>query len=143
MTMKHLSYVLVSAMALAFGVSCSEKENEDWSGMEYITFDVEGKVTDKAGKPLLNIAVVTFYGDTARTDEHGLYKVAGQCRPVDRVNVDYVDTDKEDNGGRFMKTSKLVDLKYTGGDHGPYRGKYEADGVNVVMTTESAIKPVD
>ena len=135
--------ILMFFAALALLSSCNTKGEQDWSGMEHITFDVGGRVTDENGEPLKNIAVVTAYGDTVRTNSAGVYMVAGSCKPVTNVIVSYSDTDGEENGGRFTRIRKTVDLEYTGGAHGPYAGKYEARGVDVKMLKDQGIKPVD
>ena len=140
MSMRKLTVIFA---ALAVLCSCNGKGGEDWSGMEYITFDVEGRVTDVKGNPLEGIAVATSYGDTVRTNYGGVYLVAGSCSPMTAVNVNFIDTDKEANGGAFIKFSRRVELEYTGGAHGPYVGKYEARGIDVTMMKESVITPVE
>lgn len=134
--------IIIFFATLAVLASCNSKSGQDWTGMEYITFDVGGRVTDEAGVPLENIAVVTAYGDTVRTNSAGVYMVAGSCKPVMSVIVNYADTDGDEKGGRFTKIRKTVELEYTGGAHGPYAGKYEARGVNVTMLKEQELKPV-
>lgn len=135
--------ILLIFAVMSFFASCNSKGEQDWSGMEHITFDVGGRVTDKTGEPVKGIAVTTIYGDTVRTNSAGIYLVAGSCRPLTTVQVDFVDTDGEANGGKFTKMRKSVELEYTGGAHGPYAGKYEARGVDVQMLANQELVPVD
>ncbi len=130
-----------AAFAVLFVLTgCNKPGDQDWTGMEYITFDVKGRVTDAAGNALEGIGVKTVYGEEVFTDASGFFQVSGSCKPLTVVNVECVDRDGEANGV-FMKTVKKVNLEFVGGAHGPYQGKYEATGVVIVMQIEAEITP--
>ena len=140
--MKRYKILCTLMLTVAVFAACNnDDDGQDWGGIEHITFDVSGVVTDSDGSPLKNIAVATHYSDTVRTNGSGFYKVSGTASPVTALTVEYVDTDGEDNGGRFIKTSRKVDLVFKGGEHGPYLGKYEAEGIDVKMVANAVITP--
>lgn len=131
---------ILSALALSTGCN-ADRDGQDWDGLEYITFDISGTVTDMNGTPLKNIAVVNANADTVRTGNNGYYRLSGMSVPVTSVKVEYVDTDGSENGGRFIKTSMNVEMEFCGGAHGPYMGKYEAKGVDVKVMSDAVITP--
>lgn len=142
MNMKKTIFTIIVVSVLASLSACNKGTGEeDWSGFEHITFEVAGVVLNMDGKPLKNIAVTTAYSDTVRTNASGFYKVSGSSVPLTSMTVYYTDTDGDANGGKYLKTSRFVEMEFKGGEHGPYLGKYEAKGVEVGMMTEATITP--
>lgn len=140
--MRKSIFAVIAVSVLASLSACNKDSGgEDWGGFEHITFEVAGVVLNMDGKPLNNIAVTTADSDTVRTDASGFYKVSGISVPLTSMTVYYIDTDGDANGGKYLKTSRLVELEFKGGEHGPYLGKYEAKGVEVGMMTEATITP--
>lgn len=137
------SFVSVVIAMLFILTGCEKKDGQDWQGMEYITFDVKGSVTDVDGKPLSDIRVKTVNGAETRTDAYGAFHLSGSCSPVNEVNIECTDTDGDANGGVFLKVVKKVKLEFVGGAHGPYQGKYEASEVKLVMLSEAEREPGD
>ncbi len=141
--MKRIIFGAVLAAAVI--VSCNKPADEDWwEGMEHITYSVEGKVTDSSGNPLAGISVATDHcDDVVFTDAGGAYEVTGLCVPVKSVRVDFVDKDKEENGGSYMSVSVNADLTQISEGKMPYVGQFAAYGVDVVMIpkTEEILPP--
>ena len=129
MTMRKI-LILLAVMTLS--LSCGKDSKQDWSGMEYFTFEITGKVTDPVGNPLKGI-VVEALGDEAFTRADGTYTLEGTGSNNMSVAVNFSDTDEEDNGGYYLRTSVKVDLDYVKGKHGPYLGLYAKEGVNASM----------
>ena len=57
-------------------ISCNTDSKQDWSGMEYYTFDVTGKVTDKSGTAIAGINVEA-QGVKTTTLSDGTYRLKG------------------------------------------------------------------
>ena len=133
-------FVLIFA-AITF-VSCNDKDSkQDWSGMEYYTFDVSGKVTDASASPIQGITVEAL-GTKTFTKADGTYNLKGNGNgTLTALFVNFSDTDGEENGGKFMGMTKSVSLNYVTGAHGPYLGLFSLSGVDAVLTPNAVIAP--
>ena len=127
--MKKLVYLTFILAALA---SCNKDSKQDWSGMEYFTFEISGTVTDTAGEPIKGITVSAGAG-TARTGADGKYTLKGTGGKETTITVSFSDLDMEENGGMFTGTTKSVVLKYIEGRHGPYLGHFGKNGVDAEL----------
>ena len=133
-------FVLIFA-AIAF-VSCNDKDSkQDWSGMEYYTFDVSGKVTDASASPIQGITVEAL-GTKTFTKADGTYNLKGNGNGLLSILfVNFSDTDEESNGGKFMGMTRGVTLNYVTGAHGPYLGLFSMTNVDVVLTPNAVVSP--
>lgn len=127
--MKKLVYLTFILAALA---SCNKDSKQDWSGMEYFTFEISGTVTDTVGEPIKGIAV-SAGGGTARTGSDGKYILKGTGGKETTIMVSFSDLDMEENGGMFTGTTKSVVLEYIEGRHGPYLGHFGKNGVDAEL----------
>lgn len=134
--------IFVLIFALIASVSCNDKDSrQDWGGMEYYTFEVSGKVTDAAGNPIYGIKVETL-GVSVSTKADGTYSIKGNGNGMlATLFVNFSDLDGEENGGKFMGTTKGVALNYVTGAHGPYLGLFALSGVDVALTPNAVIAP--
>ena len=137
--MKKILILIFAVMAMA---ACNDKDSkQDWSGMEYYTFDVSGKVTDASKQPIQGITVEAL-GSMTTTKEDGTYRLQGNGNGLlTLLYVSFKDTDGEENGGKFMGTTKGVMLNYVTGAHGPYLGLFSLSGVDAVLTANAVISP--
>ena len=126
--------ILFLPLLFFFALSCNKDSRQDWTGMEYFTFKIEGRVTDASGQALSGIRVEALGQQTA-TRSDGTYKIEGTGGNVTAVFVNFTDMDGEDGGGFFMGTSLSVELDYVTGRHGPYLGLFGKSGVDAVMTS--------
>lgn len=101
--------------------------------MEHFDFEVSGKVTDFDGNPVKGISV-SAYGSSASTLSDGTYLLKGNGGKNTSISVSFTDVDGDKNGGLFTGASKMVDLEYVKGSHGPYLGLFRKSGVDVVLT---------
>ena len=127
--MKRLLFFMVSALLT---MSCNKDSEQDWSGMEYFTFEISGKVTDTSGEPLTGISVAAL-GSQCLTFSDGTYILKGQGYTETEVLVNISDVDAEENGGLYMGTSMIVALDYVKGAHGPYLGLFGKSDVDAVL----------
>ena len=135
--MKRLLFIgLLMAM-----ISCNTDSKQDWSGMEYYTFDVTGKVTDKSGTAIAGINVEA-QGVKTTTLSDGTYRLKGNGNGVlTTLYVTFSDTDAEENGGEFVQTVKGITPTYVTGAHGPYLGLFALSNVNVSLAPAAVITP--
>ena len=134
--------IIVLIFALIASVSCNDKNSsQDWSGMEYFTFEISGKVTDESRNPIQGISVEAF-GTRVSTKADGAYLLKGEgAGELSIVYVSFSDTDGEANGGKFMGTSKGVKLNYVTGAHGPYLGLFSLQNVDAVLSPNAVVTP--
>ena len=141
-TVKRLFGLIVAVMAV---IACNDKDSrQDWSGMEYYTFTISGKVTDASGSPIRGITV-DVQGDRTETLSDGTYVLQGRVDGTSpSVYVNFTDFDGEENGGHYLGNVLSVTLNYVKGAHGPYLGLYEASGVDVqLLSGVSGVPPTD
>ena len=129
--MKNILFFVITALVLC---SCNKDSEQDWSGMEYFTFRITGKVTDYFGNPLKGISVSAL-GNETFTLSDGSYSLEGRGGTTLSVFVNFSDTDGSGNGGRFIGTSRNIGLDYKKGKHGPYLGLYGKAGVDAVLVS--------
>lgn len=121
-------------MTITLLLSCNKDSEQDWSGMEYMTFKISGKVTDGAGSPLAGISVEALgYETLTRAD--GTYLLEGRGGSSTSVFVNFSDKDGQENGGFYMGSSAGVQLEYVKGKHGPYLGLFSKAGVDAVLAS--------
>lgn len=128
--------------AVIASVSCNDKDSkQDWSGMEYYTFDITGCVTDDSGNPVQGIKVEAK-GTVTATKADGTYRLKGEGHGVvSDLFVNFTDVDAQENGGRFMSATKSLTLTYVTGAHGPYLGLFSQSDVDVSLSSETVITP--
>lgn len=104
-------------------------------GVPHADYVVSGKVTDEAGDPIKGIAVTApeESRDTVFTADDGGYELRGEFFPNDKIEIEYIDVDDEDNGGYFAFQTKSVALEKQKDGTGWYSGLYAAFGVDVMM----------
>ena len=68
--------ILFLPLLFFFALSCNKDSRQDWTGMEYFTFKIEGRVTDASGQALSGIRVEALGQQTA-TRSDGTYKIEG------------------------------------------------------------------
>jgi putative lipoprotein (rSAM/lipoprotein system) len=124
---KSFDKIIVVLLAI-LGVfnSCTQTEY----GMPYADYELKGVVTDKeTSKPIKNIRIATFYGDTIYTDAEGKYALSYCFDMAEYFHFKIEDIDGEENGGEFE--AQKIDVKFTNadkvkkGDGHWYEGKYE------------------
>lgn len=111
-------------------------------GAPYADFEVYGKITDsELQQPIFGITVAardnSGFGDvlaTTTTDQEGRYELKGSFFPSSSITIAAIDTDGEDNGGKFSSTGITVRLeKDSSGSDGWYSGKYTAEQADLIM----------
>ena len=104
-------------------------------GVPHADYVVSGKVTDEAGDPIKGIAVTApeESRDTVFTADDGGYELRGEFFPDDKIEIEFLDVDDEDNGGYFAYQTKSVALEKQKDGTGWYSGLYGAFGVDVMM----------
>ena len=137
--MKNIFVLIFAVVAL---ISCNDKDSkQDWGGKEYYTFEIYGRVADPSDTPIRGISVEALDSRTTTNDD-GTYVLKGNGKGVvSTLYVNFTDTDAEENGGRFIGTTKGVVPGYVTGAHGPYLGLFSLRGVNVFMTPNAVIIP--
>ncbi len=132
MRQKTIHVLFAAALVLPL-TSCNKGGEQDWSGMEYFTFKITGKVTDPSGSPINGISV-TALGAQTLTSPDGTYTLNGTGGTETSTFVNFTDIDGLENGGRYIGNSVPADLEYIKGKHGPYLGLFGKSDVNVTMT---------
>ena len=123
---KSFDKIIVVLLAI-LGVfnSC---EQADEYGTPYADYELKGVVTDKeTSKPIKNIRIATFYGDTIYTDAEGKYALSYCFDMAEYFHFKIEDIDGEENGGEFE--AQEMDVIFTETDKvkkgkGWYSGKY-------------------
>ena len=108
--------------------------------LEFIWFEVSGKVVDMAGDPVKGITVMAESAESVLTASDGSFTVNGGGKPTDKTAVSFVD--REDDEKNYVSRTVTVDLvKYKDG-HGWNKGYYRnRDAVVVTLTEEAVITP--
>ena len=127
--MKHLNnrkpLGFFAMLAALLGITSGCKGGGDdiicMYGVPTVSYELKGKVTDEAGKPVEGIEV-SFervspsdstlagyaFGPVATTDSGGQWKVSFQDDPAAILKVLYQDVDGPENGGPFAPDSAIV-----------------------------------
>jgi putative lipoprotein (rSAM/lipoprotein system) len=107
-------------------------------GTPVVEFSVKGKVVDSEGNPIPGIEISHGYsGLKAKTSEDGSFDYTSQDVgfEMETVTLVFTDIDGEENGGDFQSKEVAVEVEQTEpGDGGWNNGKFEAEGVEIVMT---------
>lgn len=127
--MKHLNnrkpLGFFAMLAALLGITSGCKGGGDdivcMYGVPTVSYELKGKVTDEAGKPVEGIEVSfervspadstligSPMGPTASTNAEGQWSVSFQDDPTPILKVLYQDVDGPDNGGPFARDSTLV-----------------------------------
>lgn len=123
--------LLMAASLLGFATACDQEERTtDMYGTRYNDFRVQGKVTDKAGRPIPGIEVRndTSPAEKTATDAKGSYTLKSKTID-DNANLRFVDIDGPANGGEFVE--KQVGIEFTEADR-TVEG-YDRSDVNVQL----------
>lgn len=128
--MRKILYVILSFVV---AVSCNKDSEQDWGGMEYMEFEITGKVVDGDAAPIKGVLVSTM-GVSVQTGADGKYKLRGQGGSQTSMTLSFVDVDGIENGGLHYAVTKTVQLDYIEGKHGPFLGLYGKSGVDVTLS---------
>ena len=105
--------------------------------LEFIWFEVSGKVVDMGGMPIAGITVMAESAEPVITDVSGLFVVQGGGRPAETAVVQFVDRDNA--GKKYVSKSVTVEIvKYKDG-HGWNKGYYRNRETVVVALAEEAV----
>ena len=127
--MKKFVFAFLSALLM---ISCNNDSEQDWGGMEYMKFEISGRVLDGESNPIKGI-LVSVYGSSVKTGSDGKYKLEGQGGTQTSLVVSFTDVDGVENGGLFYAVTQNVKLDYMGGKHGPFLGLYGKTGVDATL----------
>lgn len=116
-------------------ISCSRKKT---IGSPYILYEVHGTVLAPDGLPVEGIIVSTDGAENVQTSRNGNFVIYGRSVPSRYATLTFTDTDQENNGGLFMRSSLSVELKLRSAGEGNNQGNYFASGVvvNLVLRNE-------
>ena len=133
---------LIYACAFLSGLvltSCNKPDGGEGE-LEFIWFEVSGKVVDMAGNPIEGITVMAESAEPVQTDADGKFTVNGGGKPADSAAVQFVDRDEE--GKKYVSRTVVVDLvKYRDG-HGWNKGYFRnRDEVVVTLIEDAVITP--
>ena len=107
-------------------------------GTPVVDFSVKGKVMDPDGNPIQGIEISHDYsGHKVYTLEDGSFDYASEDIgfEMETVTLEFADIDGEKNGGDFQPQEVDVPVQQTEpGDGGWNNGKFEAEGVEIIMT---------
>lgn len=147
--MKRKLYLLLLS-ALGFSEAACNRENEpnqvDMYGTPRIDFRVQGKVTDTAGNPIPGIEIRNEdrsygKGNTALTDEKGLYDISGSAFSPE-FDLSFHDIDGPQNGGDFGAETlsvKFTDEELTApGSDDWFNGTYTRTGADMILAEKTA-----
>ena len=132
---------LIYAVCLAGVMMTACNKPYDGEGeLEFIWFEVSGKVVDMAGAPVKGITVMAESAESVETAHDGSFTVNGGGKPTETTMVSFVDRD--DDGKKYVSRTVMVDLvKYKDG-HGWNKGYYRnRDEVVVTLTEDAVITP--
>ena len=128
--LKRVNQLLFGLLAM-LGFACSDDEQNNHIiceyGTPYATFEVKGKVVDKAGKPIPNIQIrtnmedeekasyYTLHTDTITTQSDGTFewKTTDYLLKSTQYRLISEDIDEENNGGTFASDTSFIDFKGT------------------------------
>ena len=109
-------------------------------GTPVVEFSVKGKVVDPDGNPIQGIEISHDYsGHKVYTLEDGSFDYASEDIgfEMETVTLEFTDIDGEENGGNFQSQEVPVPVQQTEpGDGGWNNGKFEAEGVEIIMTKD-------
>ena len=109
-------------------------------GTPVVEFSVKGKVVDPDGNPIQGIEISHDYsGHKVYTLEDGSFDYASEDIgfEMETVTLEFTDIDGEENGGDFQSQEVPVPVQQTEpGDGGWNNGKFEAEGVEIIMTKD-------
>lgn len=140
---RQLCWFLLGVLGLT-GCSCAKMYGSPIPdivceyGCPHAELKIEGKVTDKASKPIQGIQV-GVQGVVAQTDEQGKFLIGDNSFfPGTDVTLRAEDIDGENNGGLFKSQEVNVKLtKVKEGDGRWYDGAFEAEApVEIVLEKE-------
>ena len=107
-------------------------------GTPTVEFSVKGKVMDSEGNPIPGIQISHDYsGQKVLTSVDGTFDYTSEDFgfEMETVTLEFTDIDGEENGGDFQSQEVAVPVQQTEpGDGGWNNGKFEAEGVEIVMT---------
>lgn len=107
-------------------------------GTPTVEFSVKGKVMDSEGNPIPGIQISHDYsGQKVLTSVDGTFDYTSEDIgfEMETVTLEFTDIDGADNGGDFQSQEVPVPVQQTEPDDGGWNnGKFEAEGVEIVMT---------
>ena len=135
----RLRFLIYACFAGALMTACN-KPYDGEGELEFIWFEVSGKVVDMAGAPVKGITVMAESAESVLTASDGTFTVNGGGAPTDKTDVSFVD--REDDGKKYVSKTVTVDLvKYKDG-HGWNKGYYRnRNEVTVILTEDAVITP--
>ena len=109
-------------------------------GTPTVEFRVKGKVMDSDGNPIQGIEISHDYsGHKVYTLEDGSFDYASEDIgfEMETVTLEFTDIDGEENGGDFQSKKVAVEVEQTEPGDGEWNnGKFEAEGVEIIMTKD-------
>lgn len=128
----------MAASLLGFATACdTEKEIPVEYGTPNNNFKVQGKVTDKSGRPIPGIEVRNrFSHKKTTTDAKGSYTLEGKGF-AHSADLRFVDIDGPANGGEFAEKQVVIDFteddRTAPGDKKWYSGAYARKDVDAQL----------
>ena len=107
-------------------------------GTPVVEFSVKGKVVDPDGNPIKGIEISHDYmGRKVYTSEDGTFDYTSEDIgfEMETVTLEFTDIDGEENGGDFQTQEVSIPVQQTDPGDGAWdNGKYEAEGVEIILT---------
>lgn len=123
-----------------YGTPPSGYETPVMYGTPVVEFSVKGKVMDPDGNPIKGIEISHDYsGHKVYTLEDGSFDYASEDIgfEMETVTLEFTDIDGEENGGDFQSKEVAVEVEQTEPGDGEWKnGKFEAEGVEIIMTKD-------
>ena len=120
---------------------CPPSGYEDMPGMygtPTVEFSVKGKVMDSEGNPIPGIQISHDYsGQKVLTSVDGTFDYTSEDFgfEMETVTLEFTDIDGEESGGDFQYQEVPVPVQQTEPGDGAWNyGKFEAEGVEIIMT---------
>ena len=120
---KRLGFFAMLAAVLGITAGCKDGGDDVicMYGVPTVSYELKGKVTDDAGKPVEGIEVTinrltptdsTYFesplGPAVRSDSDGAWTMQFQDDPASILKVTFRDVDGPENGGQFAEVSTVV-----------------------------------